>query len=128
MTFLVGGILDAQFPVVDDPERRIRPFLTAQGDPVDRERFETDGGKAIAQHHHDRFASLGGKPTRKCHVEAEVCHDIGVTPAVQMFALPRRQRGRISPRTIPRRKRRAQRIEFADAIGGKPLKCGRWFR
>ena len=120
--------LHAKFPVVDDPESRNVIFLTKYRDPVDRERFETDCGKAIPQHRQDGLASFAVKSTRQCHVEAEVFHYIWISPAIELFALSRRQVRRISPRTIFGSERRTEWIEFADAIGGKPDKFGRWRR
>src|SRR4051812_19156762 len=81
---LLGGAL-AKFPVVDDPESRGCIFLTEYRDPVDGERIESDGGKAVPQHGQDRFTPRGIKPSRQCHVEAEILHDVGVPPAFQMI-------------------------------------------
>src|SRR5258706_4195271 len=120
-----GSCAAAQLPVLDDPQSRICIFLTEYRDPVDRKCLEADCGKTVAQHRQDRLASLGGKPARKSHVEAEFFHDIWISPAVEILALPRRQVRGISPRTILPIERRAERIEFACTIRGKPFNFGR---
>src|SRR3977135_967992 len=84
----IGDSLDLKFPVVDDPESRICIFLAEYRDAVDREHGEADCRKAVPQHRQDRLASLGVQPTRQCHVEAEIFHDIGIAPAVEVLALP----------------------------------------
>src|SRR6267142_652952 len=104
---LVEG-LRAELPVVNDPEARSCIFLTEYRDPVDGQCLEVDGGKAAPQHRQDGFAPLGVEPPRQRHVEAEVFHDIGIPPAIELFALPRRQLGGISSRMILRRERCAE--------------------
>src|SRR5882724_9633672 len=124
----IGDSLDLKFPAVDDPESRICMFLTEYRDAVDRKHCEADCRKAAPQHRQDSLASLGVQPTRQCHVESEIFHDIGIAPAVEVLALPRRQLGRISPRAVLCPERRAERIEFACTIGGKPDEFGRRLR
>src|ERR1700722_21019341 len=103
-------------------------ILTEQGDSVDRKRLETDPRKALPQHRQHRLAPDGVKPARQRHVEAKIFHHVRVSPALQMFALSRRQGSRISPRAVFRGERLAELIEVAYAIGGKPQKFGRWRR
>src|SRR6266478_7252717 len=104
----IGDSLDLKFPVVDDPESRICIFLTEYRDAVDREHCEADCRKPVPQHRQDRLASLGVQPTRQCHVEAEIFYDIGIAPAVEVLALPRRQPRWISSLAIIRRERRTE--------------------
>ncbi len=101
----IGDSLDLKFPVVDDPESRICIFLTEYRDAVDREHGDADCRKPVPQHRQDRLASLGVQPTRQCHVEAEIFHDIGIAPAVEVLALPLRQPRSISSLAIIWRER-----------------------
>ena len=108
----------------DDPEARCCVVLTKQGYPVDRERRKADCGETIPQHRHHVLAAFGGKPPGQRHVEAKFFHDVRITPAIEIIALPRRQLGRISPRAILRRERRAERIERTGTVGRKPFDVG----
>ena len=81
----------------------------------------------IAQHRQQGFAPLGADAARQRHVKAEVVHHIGIPPAIEMFALLRRQLGRISPCAVRLGERRTERIERADAIGREPDQLCRRF-
>ena len=77
--------------MIDDAESAIGIVLSEQRYPVDRERVQTERGKTISQHRQHGFVSLGVKPARQGQVEAEFFEDVRIPPAIEMFALPRRQ-------------------------------------
>jgi hypothetical protein len=89
-----------QLPAADDPKAGIRGFLPAQRNRIDGKRLQAGCGEPLAQHRHDGLTPFRGKPAGQCHVEAKLFHDVGVTPALQIIALPRCQLRRISSRTI----------------------------
>jgi hypothetical protein len=82
--------------VIEDPEPRIGLFLTKQGQPVDREGFDANGGKVMPQHRQGGLATFSFQSAGQRHVETEFFHDIGISPAIEIFALPWRQGRRIS--------------------------------
>ena len=98
--------------------------MTEHGYPVDRQLLKTEPGKAIPQHRQHDLASPSGEPAGQGHVEAELLHHIGIAPAIEIVALPWRQRGRLTPGAVGVRKRGAIGIEVADAIGGEPRQFG----
>ena len=66
--------------------------------------------KLVLQEGVDRQASIRPDASRQRHVKAKLLEHVRVSPALQMFALPRRQGGGISPRAVFRGERRAELI------------------
>src|ERR1700751_1588465 len=75
--------------------------------------------EALPQHGKDRSVPCGIEPPGQCHVKAKLLEHVRISPAVEMIALPWRQPCWIAPGTIFVRKRRAEGVEFADAVGGE---------
>src|SRR6478735_3244483 len=86
-----------QLPATDDPKPRVRRFLAAQGNRVDREPVDSRCRKPLTQHRHDGFAPFCGKPSRQRHVETKFFEHVWVAPTAEIVALPRRQFVGIAP-------------------------------
>ena len=97
--------------------REAASLLPEHGNPVDRQRRQFESSKAIRQQLHQGLAALVAKPAGQRHVKTKIVHHIGISPAIEMRALDRRQLRWVAPRTISASERRAERVEFADAIG-----------
>ncbi len=76
--------------MIEDAEAVVGVLLAEQRDTIDREPFKAYSLKAIPQHRENGFAAVAVEPVRECHVEAKFFHDIGITPAFQIFTLPGR--------------------------------------
>ena len=77
--------------MLDDPESRNGIVLTEYRDPVDGERLRPSAEKRSRSIARMGFAALGAEPAGQRHVEAEIVQHIGISPAIEMLALPRRQ-------------------------------------
>ena len=126
--FSMSGLSFLQLPAADDAKPRVRVFLAAQRNRVDRQRSDARRRKPLAQHRHNRLAPFGGKPSRQRHVEAKFLEHVRVAPAVEIVALPRRQLVGISPRAVFRAERRTERIERLCRFGGEQFEFGRRLR